>query len=223
MIRLGGIAKLAVVAVAAYEVMSGNISWQFVLLASADLLFAVLFFLALGEIGEMRRTPGYRQPPEEPETIPPHLTGLPKPTQGIWRKLGTDSAPSKVLVMSVSVSLSPMPGARRSLKRPHDLAGDPPTVKASGLCLHGFPCNEALQLMGIKGVPARYAGKWACWPGVAPRRRLNLTGGIVRVVYMPVSGLTFPFTEAFLQAGPQTSVVYIIGRKIKRRGTRRFQ
>ena len=46
-IRLGGIAKLMVVAIAAYEVVLGNISWQLMLVASADLIFALLFFRAL--------------------------------------------------------------------------------------------------------------------------------------------------------------------------------
>jgi len=46
-IRLGAVAKLTVVAIAAYEVMLGNISWQFMLLAGADLVFALLFFKAL--------------------------------------------------------------------------------------------------------------------------------------------------------------------------------
>ena len=35
-IRLGGIAKLVVVAIAVAEVLLGNISWQFILLAAAD-------------------------------------------------------------------------------------------------------------------------------------------------------------------------------------------
>ena len=46
-IRLGAVAKLAVVAIAAYEVLAGSISWQFMLLAGPDLVFAVLFFKAL--------------------------------------------------------------------------------------------------------------------------------------------------------------------------------
>ncbi len=46
-IRLGAIAKLSVVAIGAYELALGNISWQFMLLAGADLIFAILFFKAL--------------------------------------------------------------------------------------------------------------------------------------------------------------------------------
>ena len=46
-VRLGGVAKLMVVAIAAYEVVLGNISWQLMLVASADLIFALLFFRAL--------------------------------------------------------------------------------------------------------------------------------------------------------------------------------
>lgn len=51
-IRLGAFAKLSVVLIGAYEIMLGNISWQFMLLAGADLIFAVLFFRALGDLVE---------------------------------------------------------------------------------------------------------------------------------------------------------------------------
>jgi hypothetical protein len=47
LIRLGIVGKLSVVAIAAYEIMLGNISWQFMLVASADLVFAVFFIRAL--------------------------------------------------------------------------------------------------------------------------------------------------------------------------------
>lgn len=46
-IRLGAFAKLGVVAVAALEVALGNISWQLMLVAGWDLVFAILFFRAL--------------------------------------------------------------------------------------------------------------------------------------------------------------------------------
>jgi hypothetical protein len=50
-IRLGTIGKLVVFAVAAGEVVLGNVSWQFLLLASVDLVFAVLFFRQLRKLG----------------------------------------------------------------------------------------------------------------------------------------------------------------------------
>lgn len=53
-IRLGAFAKLGVVAVAALEVALGNISWQLMLVAGADLVFAVFFFRALGQLQEVR-------------------------------------------------------------------------------------------------------------------------------------------------------------------------
>jgi hypothetical protein len=46
-IRLGAVAKLAVVAIAALEIALGNVSWQLMLIAGADLVFAVLFLMAL--------------------------------------------------------------------------------------------------------------------------------------------------------------------------------
>ena len=46
-IRLGAFAKLSVTAIAAYEILLGNISWQLMLVAGADTIFAVLFFRAL--------------------------------------------------------------------------------------------------------------------------------------------------------------------------------
>ena len=49
-IRLGAVAKLAVVAIAAYEVIAGSISWRFMVLAGAVLVFAVLFFKALKSV-----------------------------------------------------------------------------------------------------------------------------------------------------------------------------
>jgi hypothetical protein len=49
-IRLGAFAKLSVVAIAAYEIILGNISWQLLLVAGADLVFAVLFFRALNTV-----------------------------------------------------------------------------------------------------------------------------------------------------------------------------
>jgi len=49
-IRLGAFAKLSVTAIAAYEIILGNISWQLMLVAGADLVFAVLFFRALNTV-----------------------------------------------------------------------------------------------------------------------------------------------------------------------------
>ncbi len=46
-IRLGAWAKMGVFALGVVEVMSGNISWQFLILVSADLAFALVFFKAL--------------------------------------------------------------------------------------------------------------------------------------------------------------------------------
>lgn len=46
-IRLGAAAKLLVVAIAALEIALGNVSWQFMLVAGADLVFAIGFFKAL--------------------------------------------------------------------------------------------------------------------------------------------------------------------------------
>jgi hypothetical protein len=47
LIRLGAIAKLGLVLVAAIEVLAGAISWQFMLLLLPDVIFAMLFFRAL--------------------------------------------------------------------------------------------------------------------------------------------------------------------------------
>ncbi|MCZ6831285.1 MAG: hypothetical protein O7F73_17180 [Gammaproteobacteria bacterium] len=46
-VKLGIVGKLSVVAVGLLEVLLGNISWQFMLLVSVDLVFATLFILAL--------------------------------------------------------------------------------------------------------------------------------------------------------------------------------
>lgn len=54
-IRLGAYAKLGVVVIGTYEIMLGSISWHFMLLAGADLVFAVLFFKALDEDTRRRK------------------------------------------------------------------------------------------------------------------------------------------------------------------------
>jgi hypothetical protein len=46
-IRLGVAGKLGVVTIGLFDIVAGNISWQFMLLASADLVFALLFIQAL--------------------------------------------------------------------------------------------------------------------------------------------------------------------------------
>lgn len=49
-IKLGMIGKLSVVLVSLVCVMTGSISWQFMLLVSVDLLYAILFWRALKAI-----------------------------------------------------------------------------------------------------------------------------------------------------------------------------
>ena len=49
-IRLGAWAKMGVFSLGVTEVMLGNISWQFLILVSADLAFALLFLRALGDL-----------------------------------------------------------------------------------------------------------------------------------------------------------------------------
>jgi hypothetical protein len=49
-IKLGLIGKLSVVLVSLVCVMTGSISWQFMLLVSVDLLYAILFWRALKAI-----------------------------------------------------------------------------------------------------------------------------------------------------------------------------
>ena len=49
-IRLGAWAKMGVFTLGLGEVMLGNISWQFLFLVSADLVFALLFLRALRDL-----------------------------------------------------------------------------------------------------------------------------------------------------------------------------
>jgi hypothetical protein len=49
-IKLGMIGKLSVVLVSLACVLTGSVSWQIMLLVSADLLYAILFWLALKAI-----------------------------------------------------------------------------------------------------------------------------------------------------------------------------
>jgi len=58
-IRLGAIAKLIVVAVVSLEVARGSISWQVMLIAGFDLVFAVLFFSALQGLARAQSVVGY--------------------------------------------------------------------------------------------------------------------------------------------------------------------
>ena len=46
-VRLGMISKFAVVITGLVNTLLGNVSWQIMLLVSADLLYAILFFIAL--------------------------------------------------------------------------------------------------------------------------------------------------------------------------------
>jgi len=49
-IWLGAIAKVMVFSLAVFDTLTGGISWHFPMLASADVVFAILFFRALREL-----------------------------------------------------------------------------------------------------------------------------------------------------------------------------
>lgn len=55
LILLGIIGKLGVAAIALANVLAGNISWQIMIPAGADALWAALFLRALGSLGDKGR------------------------------------------------------------------------------------------------------------------------------------------------------------------------